>query len=186
MRRATPSDDRRKRTSKEINTTKERLKKPHDPIHDGPVRVALERRGEADGPREARLLVVREEAVGLGGLGLPEAELVPAERRELARGPEAARGRARQQRGGARVRRGVVGDGRRALAGDVGAPGLGGELATPVARDELRSDGKPGYLRHIPRLWRYLERDLAHPELAGLKSWYDRHMPARTREALPA
>jgi hypothetical protein len=50
-----------------------------------------------------------------------------------------------------------------------------------------RRDGKPGYLRHIPRLWCYLERDLAHPQLAGLKGWYDRHMPADARRrALPA
>ena len=33
-----------------------------------------------------------------------------------------------------------------------------------------KRDGKPGYLRHIPRLWRYLERDLAHPRLAALSS----------------
>jgi len=66
---------------------------------------------------------------------------------------------------------------------------LGAQRNTKIlgifARLAMR-DSKPGYLRHIPRLWRYLERDLAHPELAGLKSWYDRHMPARTREALPA
>jgi aminoglycoside/choline kinase family phosphotransferase len=49
-----------------------------------------------------------------------------------------------------------------------------------------RRDGKPGYLRHIPRLWSYLERDLAHPQLAALKGWYDRHMPADARRALPA
>jgi len=42
-------------------------------------------------------------------------------------------------------------------------------------------DGKPSYLRHIPRLWRYLERDLAHPELGALRAWYDRHMPTDVR-----
>ena len=47
-----------------------------------------------------------------------------------------------------------------------------------------KRDGKPGYLRHIPRLWRYLERDLAHPRLAGLKRWYDRHLPAEARRGL--
>jgi hypothetical protein len=47
-----------------------------------------------------------------------------------------------------------------------------------------KRDGKPQYLRHVPRLWRYLERDLAHPELKALKDWYDRHMPTRTRGAL--
>jgi N-acetylmuramate 1-kinase len=44
-----------------------------------------------------------------------------------------------------------------------------------------KRDGKPAYLRHIPRLWRYLERDLEHPELAGLKRWYDRYFPAAAR-----
>ena len=49
-----------------------------------------------------------------------------------------------------------------------------------------KRDGKPGYLRHIPRLWRYLERDLAHPQLAALKRWYDRHLPADARGELAA
>lgn len=40
-----------------------------------------------------------------------------------------------------------------------------------------RRDGKPNYLRHIPRVWRYLSRDLAHPALADLKRWYDAHVP---------
>ena len=44
-----------------------------------------------------------------------------------------------------------------------------------------RRDGKPGYLRHIPRLWRYLERDLAHPGLGELRSWFDRHIDADDR-----
>jgi N-acetylmuramate 1-kinase len=48
-----------------------------------------------------------------------------------------------------------------------------------------KRDGKPGYLRHIPRLWRYLERDLAHPRLERLKSWYDRHLPTDARRKVP-
>ena len=32
-----------------------------------------------------------------------------------------------------------------------------------------RRDGKPQYLRHIPRLWGYLQRSLAHPALAPLQ-----------------
>jgi hypothetical protein len=44
-----------------------------------------------------------------------------------------------------------------------------------------RRDGKPRYLAHIPRIWRYLERDLAHPELSTLKAWYDTHLPADLR-----
>lgn len=44
-----------------------------------------------------------------------------------------------------------------------------------------RRDGKPRYLAHIPRIWRYLERDLAHPGLSSLKAWYDLHVPAGIR-----
>lgn len=44
-----------------------------------------------------------------------------------------------------------------------------------------KRDGKPQYLQHVPRLWRYLDRDLSHPQLAGLKRWYDRHFPADAR-----
>jgi len=47
-----------------------------------------------------------------------------------------------------------------------------------------KRDGKPGYLRHIPRLWGYLERNLAHPELAGLRAWFDANFPAETRTGL--
>jgi tRNA threonylcarbamoyl adenosine modification protein YjeE len=49
-----------------------------------------------------------------------------------------------------------------------------------------KRDSKPQYLRHLPRLWGYLERDLAHPQLAGLKRWYDAHMPPELRVRLPA
>jgi aminoglycoside/choline kinase family phosphotransferase len=35
-----------------------------------------------------------------------------------------------------------------------------------------RRDGKPQYLRHMPRLWAYLQRSLAHPALAPLRAWY--------------
>jgi aminoglycoside/choline kinase family phosphotransferase len=41
-----------------------------------------------------------------------------------------------------------------------------------------RRDGKPQYLRHMPRLWGYLQRSLAHPALAPLKDWYIEHVPA--------
>jgi tRNA threonylcarbamoyl adenosine modification protein YjeE len=41
-----------------------------------------------------------------------------------------------------------------------------------------RRDGKPHYLRHLPRVWRYLRRSLAHATLAPLKAWYDAHVPA--------
>lgn len=41
-----------------------------------------------------------------------------------------------------------------------------------------RRDGKPQYLRHMPRVWRYLQRALAHPALAGLSTWYKDNVPA--------
>ncbi len=41
-----------------------------------------------------------------------------------------------------------------------------------------RRDGKPQYLRHMPRLWDYLQRSLAHPALAPLKAWYAANVPA--------
>jgi tRNA threonylcarbamoyl adenosine modification protein YjeE len=45
-----------------------------------------------------------------------------------------------------------------------------------------KRDGKHGYLRHIPRVSRYLERDLQHPAMAGLRRWFSRHLPASVRE----
>lgn len=40
-----------------------------------------------------------------------------------------------------------------------------------------RRDGKPQYLRHLPRIWAYLQRTLAHPALAELAEWYGAHVP---------
>ena len=37
-------------------------------------------------------------------------------------------------------------------------------------------DGKTQYLRHIPRVWGYLQRALAHPALAQLNAWYGAHV----------
>lgn len=42
-------------------------------------------------------------------------------------------------------------------------------------------DGKPRYAAFMPRLWTYLDRCLADPELAALKAWMDRHAPAKAR-----
>jgi aminoglycoside/choline kinase family phosphotransferase len=42
-------------------------------------------------------------------------------------------------------------------------------------------DGKARYLPYLPRVWGYLERDLAHPALAGLRAWYDRTIPKDKR-----
>ena len=68
---------------------------------------------------------------------------------------------------------------------DVAYAILGAQRATKIlgifARLSKR-DGKHGYLRHIPRVSRYLERNLAHPQLRHLKAWFDRHLPAARRE----
>jgi hypothetical protein len=65
---------------------------------------------------------------------------------------------------------------------------LGAQRATKIlgifARLSKR-DGKHGYLKHVPRVSRYLERNLAHPQLAKLKLWYDTHLPASIREKMP-
>jgi len=45
----------------------------------------------------------------------------------------------------------------------------------------LVRDGKPGYLRHIPRVWRLLEAALAHPALSAVAAWFDVHVPPDTR-----
>ena len=44
-------------------------------------------------------------------------------------------------------------------------------------------DGKPGYLDHIPRVWRLLEASLAHPRLAPVRDWLDRNLPPPARVA---
>lgn len=46
-----------------------------------------------------------------------------------------------------------------------------------------RRDGKTRYLDLLPRVWSYLETDLAHPALSVLKSWYDRTIPLAARGA---
>jgi hypothetical protein len=42
-----------------------------------------------------------------------------------------------------------------------------------------RRDGKPQYLRHVPRLSGYLRRSLAHPALVLLNAWYVAHVLPR-------
>jgi aminoglycoside/choline kinase family phosphotransferase len=42
-------------------------------------------------------------------------------------------------------------------------------------------DGKPRYLDFLPRVWGYLERDLAHPALAEVREWFDVNIPADRR-----
>jgi hypothetical protein len=46
-----------------------------------------------------------------------------------------------------------------------------------------KRDGKVRYLDLIPRVWRQLERDLAHPALAPVAAWFDANVPAALRES---
>jgi tRNA threonylcarbamoyl adenosine modification protein YjeE len=44
-----------------------------------------------------------------------------------------------------------------------------------------RRDGKHGYLRHLERVSNTLEANLAHPALAPVRGWFDRHLPLEAR-----
>jgi aminoglycoside/choline kinase family phosphotransferase len=46
-------------------------------------------------------------------------------------------------------------------------------------------DGKPGYLKHLPRVWRLIEQDLRHPALAPVANWLARHIPLELRRVPP-
>ena len=58
---------------------------------------------------------------------------------------------------------------------------LGAQRATKIlgifARLDKR-DRKPAYLAHLPRIEKYLAKDLAHPQLAELRGWYEAHLPS--------
>ncbi|MDR3461596.1 MAG: tRNA (adenosine(37)-N6)-threonylcarbamoyltransferase complex ATPase subunit type 1 TsaE [Beijerinckiaceae bacterium] len=57
---------------------------------------------------------------------------------------------------------------------------LGAQRATKIlgifARLDKR-DRKPQYLVHLPRIQTYLKKNLAHPVLAELKTWYETNLP---------
>jgi N-acetylmuramate 1-kinase len=57
---------------------------------------------------------------------------------------------------------------------------LGAQRATKIlgifARLNKR-DSKPQYLKHMPRVSRYLSRNLEHPALVSLKQWFTTHLP---------
>lgn len=63
---------------------------------------------------------------------------------------------------------------------------LGAQRATKIlgifARLNAR-DGKPGYLKHLPRTSDVLEHNLRHPALASVKVWFDYHLPDKLRES---
>jgi hypothetical protein len=44
-----------------------------------------------------------------------------------------------------------------------------------------KRDGKPFYPTMHPRIWGYLERNLAHPALAPVRAWFDFNVPAEFR-----
>jgi N-acetylmuramate 1-kinase len=57
---------------------------------------------------------------------------------------------------------------------------MGAQRATKIlgifARLNKR-DGKPGYLKHLPRIEAYARTSLAHPALKDLKAWYQANVP---------
>lgn len=57
---------------------------------------------------------------------------------------------------------------------------LGAQRATKIlgifTRLDAR-DGKPQYLAHLPRIEKYLVKNLVHPVLADLKLWYETNLP---------
>ena len=44
-----------------------------------------------------------------------------------------------------------------------------------------KRDGKPRYPTLCPRVWTYLERDLAQPVMAPVAAWFDVNVPAAMR-----
>ena len=44
-----------------------------------------------------------------------------------------------------------------------------------------KRDGKPHYTAFQPRMWGLLERDLAHPAMAGVRAWFDENVPQEAR-----
>jgi aminoglycoside/choline kinase family phosphotransferase len=52
-------------------------------------------------------------------------------------------------------------------------------LGRVFARQALA--GRRQYKAYMPRTWRYLERNLRDPQLAGLQRWFERHVPAEAR-----
>ncbi|MGL4240281.1 MAG: tRNA (adenosine(37)-N6)-threonylcarbamoyltransferase complex ATPase subunit type 1 TsaE [Beijerinckiaceae bacterium] len=65
---------------------------------------------------------------------------------------------------------------------------MGAQRATKIlgifARLDRR-DGKPQYLKHLPRIEAYARTCLAHPALAELRAWYQTHIPGLFPEPPP-
>jgi len=45
--------------------------------------------------------------------------------------------------------------------------------------NRLADQGKPGYLEHLPRLWRYLDAALTHPALREVAAWFQTYTNRR-------
>ncbi|MFG1424772.1 tRNA (adenosine(37)-N6)-threonylcarbamoyltransferase complex ATPase subunit type 1 TsaE [Roseixanthobacter glucoisosaccharinicivorans] len=59
---------------------------------------------------------------------------------------------------------------------------MGAQRATKILGIFTRlhqRDGKPQYLRHLPRVRRYLARCLGHQELGSLRMWYEAVLPSK-------
>jgi aminoglycoside/choline kinase family phosphotransferase len=57
---------------------------------------------------------------------------------------------------------------------------LGAQRATKILGIFARlaeRDGKPFYLTHVPRVARYLGKNLAHPALAEIAAWHEAYLP---------
>jgi aminoglycoside/choline kinase family phosphotransferase len=57
---------------------------------------------------------------------------------------------------------------------------LGAQRATKILGIFVRlqkRDGKPQYMAHLPRVERYLTKDLAHPALDDLRAWFATYLP---------
>lgn len=49
----------------------------------------------------------------------------------------------------------------------------------------LKRDSKPNYQRFMPRVWELLQQDIAHPAMAAVKHWFDKHLsPAERRPVI--
>ena len=51
----------------------------------------------------------------------------------------------------------------------------------PIFARQITLFGRSKYRAFLPRTWRALERNLEHPDLAGLKAWFKRYVPSDAR-----
>lgn len=79
-----------------------------------------------------------------------------------------------------------TGQDREAFAAASAALGAVRQLRILGVFARLARAGKPGYLRHMPRVWDHLQADLAYPELASLRKLVGRLVPPPTPDRLEA